>query len=202
MTPDIGTSAPAGVHSGKPPLAWVSLPVPVPRWASPPLGNANAGSARPARVQPLARGLRPLFRCPAGQAPRRATPTQVQPASPGFQPWGCKGRSPLHEITLDPPFPGGEGGDRDRKTLIRQENPARKTAVPPLGAGSPPVPVPRWASPRRATPTQVQPAPPGFSPGDARGEAPCIRKLKISPFPAGEERSASAGWGDGGQKSG
>ena len=31
--------------------------------------------------------------------------------------------------------------------------------------------------------------------GDARGEAPCIRKLKISPFPAGE-----GGWGIGGKK--
>ena len=51
MTPDNGTSAPAGVHSGKPPLVWASPPVPVPRWASPPLGNANAGSARVARVQ-------------------------------------------------------------------------------------------------------------------------------------------------------
>ena len=36
--------------------------------------------------------------------------------------------------------------------------------------------------------------------GDARGEAPCIRKLKISPFPGGEERSASAGGGIGGRK--
>ena len=36
--------------------------------------------------------------------------------------------------------------------------------------------------------------------GDARGEAPCIRKLKISPFPGGEERSASAGGGMGGYK--
>ena len=54
--------------------------------------------------------------------------------------------------------------------------------------------------PRRATPTQVQPVPPGFSPGDARGEAPCIRKLKTSPFPAGEERSASAVGGMGAEK--
>ena len=38
------------------------------------------------------------------------------------------------------------------------------------------------------------------SPGDARGEAPCIRKLKISPFPGGEERSASAGGGMGATK--
>ena len=32
------------------------------------------------------------------------------------------------------------------------------------------------------------------SPGDARGEAPCIRKPIISPFPGGE-----GGWGDRGQ---
>ena len=43
----------------------------------------------------------------------------------------------MHEITLDSPFPAGEGGwgDRGRKTLIRQENPASKTAVPPPVAG-------------------------------------------------------------------
>ena len=50
------------------------------------------------------------------------------------------------------------------------------------------------------------PMPRGSNPGDARGEAPCIIKLKISPFPGGEERSASAGggisfpFGEGGQK--
>ena len=46
----------------------------------------------------------------------------------------------------------------------------------------------RWSSP----PGQVEPVPPGFSPGDARGEAPCIRKLKISPFPPGR---GVGGWG-------
>ena len=35
----------------------------------------------------------------------------------------------------------------------------------------------------------------GFNPGDARGEAPCMRKLKSSPFPGGE-----GGWGDRGQE--
>ena len=39
---------------------------------------------------------------------------------------------------------------------------------------------PAW---RRIAPPA--PAPPGFSLGDARGEAPCIRKPKISPFPPG-----------------
>ena len=37
--------------------------------------------------------------------------------------------------------------------------------------------------------------PPGFSPGDARGEAPCIKITLVSPFPAGE-----GGRGDRGQK--
>ena len=41
---------------------------------------------------------------------------------------------------------------------------------------------------------------PGSALGDARGEAPCIRKQKISPFPGGEERSASAGGGMGAAK--
>ena len=41
---------------------------------------------------------------------------------------------------------------------------------------------------------------PGSALGDARGKAPCIRKQKISPFPAGEERSASAGGGMGAEK--
>ena len=36
-----------------------------------------------------------------------------------------------------------------------------------------------------------------FSPGDARGEAPCIRKLKVSPFPPGRAlcERGSGGWG-------
>ena len=37
----------------------------------------------------------------------------------------------------------------------------------------------------------------GFSSGDARGEAPCIRKLKVSPFPPGRAlcERGSGGWG-------
>ena len=51
--------------------------------------------------------------------------------------------------------------------------------------GSPPGRIPDW---------QVEPVPRGFSHGNARGEAPCIRKLKVSPFPLGR------GAGDGGNK--
>ena len=228
MTPDIGTSAPAGVYPGKPPLAWASPPVPVPRWASPPPGNANAGSARVAWVQPRGcKGRSPLhektwtppsppgksaLRARAGgigagkeakgevsrrqrrQAPRRATPTQVQPAPLGFSPLragfascsgaplgkpppgnanaglaraariqlrGCKGRSPLHKITLDSPFPSGEGGwgDRGQEKKLKVRSAGDKEGKPHAGQRQ------RRFSPRR----------PGFSPGDARGEAPCMK---------------------------
>ena len=44
------------------------------------------------------------------------------------------------------------------------------------------------------------PVPPGFSPRGCKGRSPLHKKTKISPFPEGEERSASAGWGDRGRK--
>ncbi len=40
----------------------------------------------------------------------------------------------------------------------------------------------------------------GSARGDARGEAPCMKITLISPFPGGEERSASAGGGMGAAK--
>ena len=50
------------------------------------------------------------------------------------------------------------------------------------------------ASPRRVPPTPAEPVPRPASPGDARGEAPCNKITKISPFPLGR------GLGDGGRK--
>ena len=218
-----------------PPLGAGSPPVPVPRWASPPPGNANAGLARAARIQPLARGFRSLFRCPAGQAPRRATPTQVQPAPLGFsplyagfapcsgaplgkpppgnanagsarvarvQPRGCKGRSPLHKKTKNLPLPrrGRGWGDRGRKTLIQQENPASKTAVPPLVWASLPVPVPRWASPPPGNANAGSARAARIQPRGCKGRSPLHEITLDSPFPFGEERSASAVGGMGGRK--
>ncbi len=52
---------------------------------------------------------------------------------------------------------------------------------------------------RRVPPTSSAASRP--APGDARGEAPCIKITLVSPFPTGEERSASAGGGDRGQES-
>ena len=47
---------------------------------------------------------------PAHPCPLRALAPQVQPMPLPAQPRGCKGRSPLHKKTKNPPFPGGEGG--------------------------------------------------------------------------------------------
>ena len=44
------------------------------------------------------------------QASQRTPAPQVQPVPPPAQARGCKGRSPLHEITLIPPLPAGKGG--------------------------------------------------------------------------------------------
>ena len=42
--------------------------------------------------------------------PRGQTEAFSRVSAARVQSRGCKGRSPLHEITLDSPFPGGEGG--------------------------------------------------------------------------------------------
>ena len=48
--------------------------------------------------------------------PARVPVRQGRPAPARVQPWGCKGRSPLHKITLISPFPLGRGwGDGGRK---------------------------------------------------------------------------------------
>ena len=51
-----------------------------------------------------------VSRQPAGQAAQRAPTPQVQPVLPPAQARGCKGRSPLHKITLKLPLPAGKGG--------------------------------------------------------------------------------------------
>ena len=100
------------------------------------------------------------------QAPRRAHGSPPCSSAARVQPRECKGRSPLHKITLSPPFPpgrgsggypspSGKGGKNKAKGRVdgRQgrQAPAGRTVRPPA------------------------PVPPGFSPGDARGEAPCIK---------------------------
>ena len=72
-----------------------------------------------------------------------------------------------------------------------------KEGKPPAGYHSGKVSwQPIGTSPRRARGSPPFPVPPGFSPGDARGGAPCMKKTLVSPFPAGE-----GGRGDRGQES-
>ena len=98
-----------------------------------------------------------------------------------IQPRGCKGRSPLHKKTKSLPLPrrGRGSGGWGSKASYRQGRQAAKKAIPPAGQLF-----------RRVSPYCFR-----LRRGDARGEAPCIRKLKISPFPGGE-----GGRGDGGKK--
>ena len=104
---------------------------------------------------------------------------------------GCRGRSPRRNKLIVSPFPTGEGGwgIGGRKVNQKQGRQARRKASP--------LRVPEWQG-RQAT---APPAPPAghllgrdykcrkqLSAGDARGEAPCIRKPKTPPFPAGRGR--------------
>ena len=67
---------------------------------------------------------------------------------------------------------GGSGKEntRPRRVPQRQVEPPTPETSPPLGA---------WFA-------SLFQCCPGSAPGNARGEAPCIRKPKISPFPFGE----------------
>ena len=52
----------------------------------------------------------------AGDQPGKPPPGEwfaPAPCAAWVQPQGCKGRSPLHKKTLNPPFPVGEGGRGD-----------------------------------------------------------------------------------------
>ena len=70
---------------------------------------------------------------------------------------------------------GGQGG-WGQESKLKARLASSKQGKPPPGA---------WFAP-------ISQCRPGSALGDARGEAPCIRKQKISPFPGGE---GAGGWG-------
>ena len=160
-----------------------SFPMPLPAQAP---GHRNA-APRPTQGKP-----------PPGTYPAGLT------SAARVQPRGCKGRSPLHKKTKKAPLPAGKGGKGDggKKALLRQANPATEKVSPPAdaatalflnaapgsSAGAPERrPPPRtWQAPAGHQQGRFKPVPPGFSPGNARGEAPCIRKLKTPPSPEGK----------------
>ena len=93
---------------------------------------------------------------------------------------GCRGRSPPAKLTFNLPLPAGKGGGGMGQAGKEKAGLAgEKKDMPSAGY------LLRGVSPCRFR----------LRCGDARGEAPCIRKQKISPFPGGE-----GGWGDRGQK--
>ncbi len=86
-------------------------------------------------------------------------------------------------------LPGGKG---ETKSLFRRGlRPRHPCTEPPAARTVPVVLVPGGIPCREPLPVGFA-ANYGFSSGDARGEAPCIRKLKVSPFPLGR---GSGGWG-------
>ena len=111
-------------------------------------------------------------------APRREPQRQVEPVPRGFSPGDARGGAPCMKITLvSPPFPPGRGGrgDRGKKSIIWQEKQASQDTAP-----------------RREPQRQVEPVPRGFSPGDARGGAPC---MKITLVPPSRWEGGQGGWG-------
>ena len=118
------------------------------------------------------RGLRP--RHPGIKPPAALTePAAVVPGGAGFAPpassaarvhtRGCKGRSPLHEITLVSPFPPGRGSGGWGQDSIDTAGKAGAAGYSTRPAGG------RYG---RANKCRRR-----SNAGDARGEAPCIRLL-------------------------
>ena len=104
-------------------------------------------------------------RHPAGHRQRRSSQCRV-PSSPG----DARGEAPCIRKLKVSPFPLGRGsGGWGQKSKLKAGAAGGKEGKPP-------------ARHRQRRSSQCR-AP--SSPGDARGEAPCIRKLKVSPFPPG-----------------
>ncbi len=117
------------------------------------------------------------------------------------------------------PFPGGEGGDfwlsyaRGFAPCIPEGWAGRGTG---FACGKPvSSALNRALAPAGASGIRVKKSPPlrggnlygrdckcrrRLNAGDARGGAPCMKITLVTPFPAGEERSTSAGWGIGGRE--
>ena len=154
---------------------------------APPLASPGAepSAAREKRGEPYARQGGACLSCrrpalplwyPAGGLPA------LSPAYPAFS------------FVLAPipptPFPSGEGGG-SKIILPGATAPRHPCPEPPAARTAPVVLVPGGIPCREPLPVGFA-ANYGFSSGDARGEAPCIRKLKVSPFPLGR---GLGGWG-------
>ena len=73
-------------------------------------------------------------RRPTRQAPPSGTTAAGIARAARVQPRGCKGRSPLHEITLVSPFPPGRGlGGWGQKSKLKARQAGNKEGKPPFG---------------------------------------------------------------------
>ena len=159
-------------------------------------------------------------KCRPDSAPAVAPTPQVQPVPPPASARGCKGRSPLHEITLILPLPAGKSALRARaggwglQSKLKAGLAGDKQGKPPqrhrldLPRGRGPSQTPKFLSPGPPSPwlpallpidkqnsLVVQVPLPAQARG-CKGRSPLHKKTKNPPpFPGGE-----GGWGDGGRK--
>ncbi len=123
----------------------------------------------------------------------------IVPVPPPAQARGCKGRSPLHKITLKLPLPrrGRGQGDRGQESKPKAGLAGEEKGKPPRGhrngkVGRRP---PACAPPLGTCTAGTVSAANGLMQG-CRGRSPRRNKLIVSPFPGGE-----GGQGDRGQES-
>ena len=182
---------------GGDPLRPLSVLKPGRRWLSPPRGRGPSQTPKflsPGPPSPWLPALlieRRFYRFCAELAIAKAHPPPPGAGLAGRasaargKPRGCKGRSPLHKKTKISPFPGGEGGggisfpfgEGGQESKLKARSAGDQPGTPP--------PV--------GTCTAGTVSAAGGSMQGCRGRSPRRNKLKISPFPGGEERSASAG---------
>ena len=147
----------------------------------------------------------PRGACPVGRLPPPAFSLPACPHPPDPLPGGkgetkvffMQGASPLASPRLNPGgagYPcrcGARGGGCPLAALVIPAPGERTISNAEVPLPRSPLSLAAGTAYREQLPVGFA-ANRGYSPGDARGEAPCIRKLKISPFPPGR---GSGGWG-------
>ena len=125
------------------------------------------------------------------------------PVPPGFSPRGCKGRSPLHEITLILPLPAGKGvGGMGARNKTKGKVGGREKSKPPQQIPERQrQPATSRASPPPAPPTPAEPAarkgshPPGAWFATLLRRRPGLRPLLPSPIKTARNHRPQSGRG-------
>ena len=143
-----------------------------------------------------------FLRRTAGALARGARMAKTVSAAPHPAPGDARGEAPCIRKPKNSPFPAGEGGRGDGGRIKTKGGGGKRQGkhTPPPGttaagraanAGSKP--------PAGRVVCLPVPVPPGFSPRGCKGRSP-LHKITLIPPSRWEERSASAGRGDGGRK--